>query len=127
MSSAIARYVPPSVASHMQNMSNRLARYRENSREQVARVTRTAEMGLVGGALGFLKGAHNRTEVAGLPIGPVVGVIGHALGFAMGGRDAEHLHNVGDAGMTVGAYAFGEEVGRDRAAKQNKSTAYPVA
>lgn len=119
--SVLARYVPPAVATHMQNMQSRLAAARARSAEMTTRAVRSAECVVTGGVLGYVEGRYDRTELMGAPLAPLVGVGAHLAAFTMGGKDAEHLHAVGDACLTVHAANVGREIGRERKAAASQA------
>jgi hypothetical protein len=122
--SAIARYVPPSVVSHMQSMQHRLANMRDRAKEQEQTVVSTVASALTGATFGFLDGRYDRRELGGAPIAPVAGVLTHIGGFVVGGKDGAYLHSIGDAAIAVGMADIAREFGKKRKASSQNTGAW---
>jgi hypothetical protein len=122
--SAMARYVPPSVVSHMQSMQHRLANMKDRAKEQEQVVVSTVASALTGATFGFLDGRYDRRELGGVPIAPVAGVGAHIAAFALGGKEGVYLHSVGDAAIAVGMADIAREFGKKRKASSQNTGAW---
>lgn len=116
------RGLPASVADKLQTKWERreaiIARYRAEAKKTAATLTRTIVAGGVGGALGFVQGRYDRTEIAGMPLDATTAVACHVAAFFLP-EGEDYLHAAGDGAFAVYAWKEGLELGRDRKAKAN--------
>lgn len=95
-----------------------VANLRERSQEAIGQVVQTLEVSIVSFGFGFGRGRWGSVDVVGVPADLGVGVLTHIAGFmGLGGKNAEHLHNLGDGALASYFNTLGSSIGVDMANK----------
>lgn len=91
---------------------------RERSQEAIGQVVQTLEVGIVSFGFGFARGRWGGVDVVGVPADLGAGILAHLGGYmGFGGKNAEHLHNLGDGALASYLNTLGAGIGVDMANK----------
>lgn len=96
----------------LENLKKRVASIRERAEETTERLITTAEVGGSAFAMGVLQGKTGGVEVLGVPLELGLGLGLNAFALLGGaGKQATHLHNVGNGCLAAYATTLGRGVG----------------
>lgn len=92
----------------------RLARAKAKGDKMANTVIRTAEVGMGAFVMGGIQGRFGDVSIGPVPVSLGSGLLLHAAGFAgVGGRNASHLHAIGDGCLAAYLATLGTGVGAD--------------
>lgn len=113
----VPRGMSPAAADKFISKERTIARMKEQAAEAERKMVSSVEAFGAGLGLGFIEARYDMEDVLGLPLPGVVGAVAHLAGiFAVGTPYAEHLDNLGNAGLAV----YGADLGRDFGTKKKQ-------
>jgi len=106
-------------ASHLNKLRSQVEKFQARARAVAAKgevmVQQAADTAVSTGtafALGVVQGKTGGFEFMGLPLDLLVGGAAHAAGFMkLGGKNSNHLHNVGNGALALYAGTMGRAIG----------------
>ncbi len=97
-----------------ENLRRRLAGLKQRGDAMANTVIRTAEVGMGAFVMGGIQGRFGDVSIGPVPVSLGSGLLLHAAGFAgVGGKNASHLHAIGDGCLAAYLATLGTGVGAD--------------
>ncbi len=97
-----------------ESLRRRLAGFKAKGDAMANTVIRTAEVGMGAFVMGGIQGRFGDVSIGPVPVSLGSGLLLHAAGFAgVGGKNASHLHAIGDGCLAAYLATLGTGVGAD--------------
>ncbi len=113
--------LPPKAYQLVKSQRATIERIKDKAKEQTARATHSACVGLTAAGLGYLEKRHGKGEIGGAKTALLVAVMGHTAAIVGPRAYADYSAAVGDGGVAVLAYQWGSETGQRHKDEANRT------